>query len=145
MYGIPFVVLASTGGKVADRFGPVRSAFVCLLIIAPLTFLYGSLASLGLILAVSLVEATAQAVAVPASQAAMAKATPPGRVAAGQGLAGALQQLGAGLVALAAAPLYGATGPEVVFATAASLILLIGLAALARRPPRARAPGDSLA
>ena len=77
MYGIPFVVLASTGGKVADRFGPVRSAFVCLLIIAPLTFLYGSLASLGLILAVSLVEATAQAVAVPASQAAMAKATPP--------------------------------------------------------------------
>ena len=129
MYGIPFIALASTGGKVADRFGPVRSAFVCLLIVAPLTFLYGSLESLGLILAVSLVEATAQAVAVPASQAAMAKATPPGRVAAGQGLAGALQQLGAGLVALAAAPLYGVTGPEVVFATAACLILLIGLAA----------------
>jgi len=126
MYGVPFVLLASTGGRLADRFGPVRSAFACLLVIAPLTYLYGSLESVVFIMVISLVEATAQAVAVPASQAAMAKATPDGNVAAGQGLAGALQQLGAGLMALAAAPVYGASGPDVVFGGAALLIVLIG-------------------
>ena len=129
MYGVPFVLLASTGGRLADRFGPVRSAFACLLVIAPLTYLYGSLESVVLIMVISLVEATAQAVAVPASQAAMAKATPDGNVAAGQGLAGALQQLGAGLMALVAAPVYGASGPAVVFGGAALLIVLIGGAA----------------
>ena len=126
MYGVPFVLLASTGGRLADRFGPVRSAFACLLVIAPLTYLYGSLESVVFIMVISLVEATAQAVAVPASQAAMAKATPDGNVAAGQGLAGALQQLGAGLMALVAAPVYGASGPAVVFGGAALLIVLIG-------------------
>ena len=126
MYGVPFVLLASTGGRLADRFGPVRSAFACLLVIAPLTYLYGSLESVVLIMVISLVEATAQAVAVPASQAAMAKATPDGNVAAGQGLAGALQQLGAGLMALVAAPVYGASGPAVVFGGAGLLIVLIG-------------------
>jgi predicted MFS family arabinose efflux permease len=126
MYGIPFVLLASTGGRLADRFGPVRSAFACLLVIAPLTYLYGSLESVVFIMVISLVEATAQAVAVPASQAAMAKATPDGNVAAGQGLSGALQQLGAGLMALVAAPVYGASGPAVVFGGAALLIVLIG-------------------
>jgi len=126
MYGVPFVLLASTGGRLADRFGPVRSAFACLLVIAPLTYLYGSLESVVFIMVISLVEATAQAVAVPASQAAMAKATPDGNIAAGQGLAGALQQLGAGLMALAAAPVYGASGPDVVFGGAALLIVLIG-------------------
>ena len=126
MYGVPFVLLASTGGRLADRFGPVRSAFTCLLVIAPLTYLYGSLESVVLIMVISLVEATAQAVAVPASQAAMAQATPEGNVAAGQGLAGALQQLGAGLMALVAAPVYGASGPAVVFGGAGLLIVLIG-------------------
>ncbi len=137
MYGLPFVVLASTGGRVADRFGPVRSAFVCLVVIAPLTVLYGSVASLGLIVAVSLIEAVAQAVAVPASQSAMARAAPEGSIAAGQGLAGAMQQLGAGLVALVAAPIYGVAGALVVFGGAAGVIVVIGAIAwvIDRRNP----------
>jgi predicted MFS family arabinose efflux permease len=126
MYGVPFVLLASTGGRIADRWGAVRSAFASLVIIAPLTFLYGAVNALWLICAISLVEASFQAVAVPASQTAMAKASPAGSIAAGQGLAGALQQLGAGVMALVAAPVYGATGPGVVFGGAAVLILLIG-------------------
>ena len=145
MYGVPFVALASTGGRLADRFGPLRAAFTCIVVIVPLTYLYGGLSSLGLILVVALVEAAAQAVAAPASQAAMAQATPPGSVAAGQGLAGALQQLGAGMVALGAAPLYGATGPEAVFGAAAGLIAVFGLAAwlLARRVRRTQGAGGT--
>jgi predicted MFS family arabinose efflux permease len=129
MYGVPFVALASTGGRVADRVGAVRSAFLCLWLVAPLTFLYGAFRSLGLILIVALTEAVIQAVAVPASQAAMAKAAPPGSAAAGQGLAGALQQLGAGLMALLAAPVYGASGPLIVFGGAAVLLAAIGAVA----------------
>jgi predicted MFS family arabinose efflux permease len=131
MYGVPFVALASTGGRIADRFGAVRSAFVCLAVVAPMTMLYGSLRYLGLILVVAMAEAVVQAVAVPASQSAMAKAAPPGSAAAGQGLAGALQQFGAGVTALLAAPVYGAAGPAVVFGGAGVLLVAIGVVAWA--------------
>ncbi len=102
-----------------------------------MTFLYGAVASLGLIVAVLLVEAVVQAVAVPATQSAMARACPPGRIAAGQGLAGAMQQLGAALVALVAAPVYGAAGSAVVFGGAAVLLLAISGAAWWVGRPRA--------
>jgi predicted MFS family arabinose efflux permease len=129
MYGIPFVALASRGGRLADRYGPVRSALRALWVVAPITALYGLLHPPLAIAALALFEAVAQAVAVPAAQAAMARATPPGQLAAGQGLAGAMQLLAAGTTALVAAPVYGAFGPEVVFVGAAVTIGLLGAAA----------------
>lgn len=122
LYGIPFVTLAPWGGRMADRFGPVRSALVMLCFIAPITAMYGLLRAPLVIVSVALVEAVLQAVAVPASQAAMARAVPHERVAAGQGLAGATQLLGAAITAFVAAPLYGAAGPAVVFGVVAVVI-----------------------
>jgi predicted MFS family arabinose efflux permease len=129
LYGIPFVLLAPLGGRLADRHGPVRAALAMLVLVAPITALYGSLRLPVVIALLALVEAVFQAVAVPAAQAAMAAAAPKDRVAAGQGLAGATQLLGAATMAFVAAPLYDAAGPEVVFGLAGTLIAVLGLVA----------------
>ncbi len=75
-------------------------------------------------MAIGLVEGVAAAVAAPASQSYMVQVCPADRIAAGQGLAGAMSQLGAGITALGAAPLYDAAGPATVFAIAGLLIAL---------------------
>jgi predicted MFS family arabinose efflux permease len=105
LYGVPFITLASRGGRLADRTGPFRASFACLVLIAPLISLYGIFTIPIAIVSIAFVEAVIQAVAVPASQAAMASACPPERLGAGQGLAGAAGQAGAGIVALSAVPL----------------------------------------
>lgn len=126
LYGIPFVLLASSGGRIADRIGAVRAALRSLWLIVPMTAAYGLLRVPVLIAGLALFEAMVQAVAVPASQAAMARACPPGRVAAGQGLAGATQLAGAAATAFVAAPLYGVVGPEAVFVGIGVIIGALG-------------------
>jgi predicted MFS family arabinose efflux permease len=126
MYGVPFLLLAARGGRVADRVGPVRAVLRCVLLVAPFTAMYGQLHHPGAIATLALVEAGVQAVAIPAAQAAMARACPPDRIAAGQGLAGAVQAAGAAGMALLAAPLYEAFGPGVVFGLAGLLVAVLG-------------------
>lgn len=141
MYCVPIVLLGSLGGRLADRFGPLRSAHRSLLVVAPITATYGLLHPPFAIAAIAFVEAIAQAVAVPGAQAAMANACPPEQVAAGQGLAGALGQAAAGAVALGAAPLYAHTSAAWVFGAAAALVALLGMLSVRLAPdePASRA------
>jgi predicted MFS family arabinose efflux permease len=149
LYGVPFITLASRGGRLADRTGPFRASFACLVLIAPLISLYGIFTIPIAIVSIAFVEAVIQAVAVPASQAAMASACPPERLGAGQGLAGAAGQAGAGIVALSAAPIYEGAGPTFLFSAAA--LVTLGLGGLAwvlyRRagPSPSRRTGGSIA
>jgi len=129
LYGVPFVLLAGLGGRLVDRWGPARSAAVALAPVALLTAAYGAVEVPMLIAGISLVEAVLQAGAVPGAQAAMARACPPGLVAAGQGLMGALQLAGAGAAALLGAPVYEAAGSTAVFGGAAAVMALLGLLA----------------
>jgi predicted MFS family arabinose efflux permease len=136
LYSVPFITLSTFGGRLADRVGHIRACIVGTTAITPLVMLYGLLdAPLALAL-VTTVEAIFQALAVPAAQAAMADAAPPGRAAAGQGLAGATQLAGAALSAFVAAPVYGRWGAEVVFTGAAVVLAVIGVTAVVihRRP-----------
>ncbi len=148
MYGVPFIALASRGGRLADRVGPFRAAFVCVVLLAPAIAVYGVFTIPVLIVSVAMIEAIIQAVAVPASQAAMAQACPPERLGAGQGLSGAAGQAGAGVVALVAAPVYESVGPTFLFIAAALTTLGIGGIAwvLHRRVQRssARSPAQSV-
>ena len=130
LYTVPFVLLAPLGGRLADRIGPVRCVLVALCLAAPVVWTYGLLSRPGFIAGIALVDAVFQAVAVPSAQAAMAKAAPPDRVAAGQGLAGASQQAIAAIVSLVAAPVYAAAGSSVVFGGAAIAMLVVGAIAL---------------
>ncbi len=140
LYGVPFILLASRGGRLADRVGPFRAAFVCLVLIAPVIAVYGLFTVPIVIVSFAIIEAVIQAVAVPASQAAMAQACPPERLAAGQGLAGASGQLGAGLMALGAAPVYEAIGSGALFIGAAALTLGLGAIAWLLHSRRTSAP-----
>ena len=108
----------------------MRIALYGLAILVPVTALYGVFRSVAILTVLPMVEAVAQAATVPASQAAMAAACPPGRGAAGQGLAGATQLAGAGAAALIAAPVYQDLGPGALFAGTAAVMGLLAVAAL---------------
>jgi predicted MFS family arabinose efflux permease len=141
MYGIPFVALAAAGGRLADRVGRVRISLYGLAMLVPMTAVYGVIRSAVVLAIIPMFEAVAQAATVPASQAAMAEACPPGRAAAGQGLAGAVQLAGAAAAALVAAPIYDHLGAAAVFGLAAGVmgVLAIAAAALHRGSTPARA------
>ncbi len=112
LYGLPFVLAAPRGGRLADRLGPVRSTTIGMLIVVPATAIYGLLAAPLVITAIALLEAVGNATAVPGAQTAMARSCPRERLTAGQGLSGAVSMLGAGFAAVVAAPIYEAVGAD---------------------------------
>ncbi len=130
LYGITFVAVAPIGGRIADRMGAIPAATATVLVIIPVTALYGQVASLFTILVLLIVEASANGAGIPAAQAAMARATEPGELATGQGLAGAAGVATAGVVALAAAPIYARYGAQTLFAATAATVAVFGMAAL---------------
>jgi MFS family permease len=129
LYGLPFVLTAPTGGRLADRLGPVRAATFGMLVVVPTTAAYGLLAAPIVITAAALLEAVGNATAVPAAQTAMARSCPPAQLAAGQGLSGAVAMVGAGAAAAVAAPVYEAFGSAWLFGGAAVLMAALVVAA----------------
>jgi len=133
-YGIPFALLATRGGMLAESRGAMKVAVIGTLVVVPLTVAYGFVEVPLLILALSAVEGVIQAMAVPASQAILAHHAPLGRAAAAQGLAGAATLLIAATTAFAAGVIYGALGPEWMFTIAgAAMLLTVYLAVLSYR------------
>ncbi len=115
LYAVPVIVFAPVGGRLADRYGAVRVATIALCAIVPLTVGYGLLTVPLLITALAVVEGVPQAMANPAVQSAMLDACEPDEAASGQGLAYAVNQVGAGGAALSAPLVYAATSAEVLF------------------------------
>jgi predicted MFS family arabinose efflux permease len=149
MYGIPFALLATRGGRLADRRGAFRLSLVALAFVVPLTALYGWLTVPVIIMCGFFIEGSIQAVGVPASQAVVAAAAPFGRASAAQGLAGSLNLLAAAVSAFAGPVVYERWGPGAAFTSAAAVVLLCALLAVARRgqvtrPVVVAAEGSSL-
>lgn len=144
LYGVPFALLASPGGRVADRRGAVRSAAISLLFVVPFTALYGVFTAPVMLLALFGLEGIVQSLGVPAAQAAVARAAPVGRASAAQGLTGSVNLLGAAVSAFLAPVAYEAWGAGPVFGGAAVMVAAFGLIALAQhragRPAPTRQP-----
>ncbi len=131
LYSLPFILLSSTGGKIADRGNPQRIALWSMLAVAPFVFFYGFFDSLWIVVAINLGEGVVAALAYPATVAAVAKAAPPGRAAAAQGLSGSAGLLGATLTAFIMPSVYGRYGATVTFGVvAAAMLALTGVAAV---------------
>lgn len=132
VFAIPYIVLAGRAGRLADRLGAVKGAVLGMLVTTAVIFSYALLRSPGIITAVGLVESTGQALAGPAAQASVARAVPRRRVAAAQGLAGAVGTGAAGLVAAVAAPVYAWGGQELLFGATGVVVLALLAAAVVR-------------
>jgi predicted MFS family arabinose efflux permease len=128
---LPFVLLTGVGGRIADRVGAARAAAVATLLVAPIIAAYAIPHRPAWIVAVAVIEACFQAVAVPAARAAMAVACPPDRVAAGQGLAGAFGLTATGLAALVCPPVYAAGGAYAMCGLVAVLLVVVVAASIA--------------
>jgi len=147
LYSLPVVLVAPFGGRLSDRVGPVRAATAAMVVIVPITVLYGSLALPVAIALIAVVESVPQAIATPAVQTAMLRAGGDDDVAAGQGLINSLNMLGGTLVGLLAPLGYQVLGPELLFAIAGAAmagIFAVGLL-LVRRGGGHNFPADTAA
>ena len=138
LFTIPMIVLAPTGGRLAQKIGHSAIVGKSITVAALCTALYGWIDMLWPVLLISFVHAVADAFTLPANQVAIATASPPEQLAAGQGLFSGIGTLVSGVVAYVAGVLYEQTGPKVLYTTAAvaMLVLLAGSAILDRTPLR---------
>ena len=128
-FGIPFAIVASFGGRLADRRGALRVGLITCLLVVPITVGYGFVTVPLVIVVMSAVEGVIQAIGSPASQAVVADGAPVGRAAAAQGLAGSMNLLVGAFTGYAAGTIYDHFGSEVMFGIAGAGVLLFGLLA----------------
>ena len=127
MFGVPFAIVSPLAGRLADRVNPMNMALVAIAPIIPLTVIYGQLKSPWTVMGLAMIEAVANGSGNPAALAAMSQACGPDEQATGQGIAGGMGQISAGIMALVAAPVYARVGPGPMFAVAAATMAVIAL------------------
>lgn len=110
LYTAPFILLSSSGGRLADRREPQTIALWSMLLVIPTVAAYGAFRSLPPVIAANVAEGVFQALAYPAAVAAVAAAAPPGRAGAAQGLAGAAGLMMSAVIAFVAPVVYGSAG-----------------------------------
>lgn len=121
LFALPVIVVAPLGGRLAEQRGSMRVTCVAIAITLPFVAAYGFLGDLILLTGLMLVQATADAVVMPASQLAVAEASGED-LAAGQGLFNATGLAAGALVALGSGAVYGAHGPRLLFPLVAGLM-----------------------
>lgn len=134
LFGVPFALLSTTGGRIADAVGSFRVAVAATMLIVPITLAYGFIDRPMVIVGLSAVEGIIQAIGIPAVQSTVARSAPVGRAAAAQGLAGSSNLAVGAVTAFASGPIYGRFGSEGVFCAAAvGIVLFVALGSWQRR------------
>ncbi len=145
-FGLPFVVLAPLGGRVAERRGPLLAAGLGLLAADCFMAAYGFVPWPILIVGLGVGEACVQSVAIPGGFASVGRVFSDDRIAAGQGLFGGIGTLAAGTAAVAGAPVFAALGGPGAFGGGAAVSAALVVAALVvGRQSRLAAPGTGAA
>lgn len=135
-FTIPFLILATRGGRWADRYGPRRVALAGIACIIPVFVSYGFATTPEMLMALGVLEGAAAAATSPSILALMARAAPAGRASAAQGLLGAGDLLTGSVVAMIAPALYTVENSELIFGSVATaMVLSWTLAWWQTRPP----------
>jgi MFS family permease len=133
VFGVPFALLASRGGRLADRHGALRVALLSTAFVAPLTAFYGWITVPVVFVCLGLVEGVLQSMGIPAASAVIATGAPEGRAGGAQGLAGAGSMLLGATTAYMAGPIYKHLGPRWVFGIAGAGVWMFSLLAVSQR------------
>ncbi len=134
LFTVPMIVLAPTAGRLTQKIGHSAIVGKSITLAAACTALYGWIDLLWPVLLISLVHAVADSFTLPANQVAIATASPPEQVAAGQGLFSGIGTLVSGMVALVAGFLYENNGPKVLYTTAAvAMVVLLAVSLILDR------------
>ena len=129
LFSLPMLFIPPGAGRLAQRVGPMRvmpfsigGAIVCMLG-------YGVFDGLLVLAVIVAIHSIVDAFTMPATQLAVARATPPDQIATGQGLLGALGLATAAASAAFGGFLYGEYGALVLFGgTAGVMAILLGAA-----------------
>lgn len=140
-FGIPMSALSPVGGRLADRFGGMRTATVSMVATVPIMVAYGRIEAFWGLLAVVFVHAICDATTSPGAQLAVSRAAPAADAAAAQGILEAAGFLMAALAAVAAAPIYERHGADALFTGAAGLMVLLVAVARIRHRASPTLPG----
>jgi MFS family permease len=148
VFAAPLALFAPLGGRLADRYGAFRVAVIALAVTVPCQALYGIAGTLPAVSMILLVHTLFEAAAIPASQAAVAEASPVEAVASGQALAATAGLAAAAATSAIAPVLYDTVGAGWLFAGSGLVMAALIVAATRRSPagspilrPRSLAPG----
>jgi hypothetical protein len=129
IFALPFIFLAATGGRLAQRFGPYRFGAIGLLGGALFMFLYGQMPTGGAMLAIGIAHSIIDGLTVSSTGVAVGMVVPHDRQAGGQGVLGAVQVFTGGITAIVAGSLYDTQGRVVAYTTTAigmALLVVVG-------------------
>ena len=128
LFGLPWIIFGTLGGKIAQRHGPLRVSAFGLGLGALYMTSYGFLSMPYLMLGIGLSQSILDSLTVTGIGIAVAQATPPERQAGASGLLGGMQTLTGGISAVAAGAMYENFGQKFAFtATGLAMAILVGL------------------
>ena len=130
---LPTVVITPISGRIADRMNPVRLALTGAVMGVPMVAAYGLVGGVPALLLVGALHSACWAFVTLPGQAAVAKVAPAGQAAEAQGLVEAYGLTLAAGGAFAAAPIYEAAGPMVLFVITAAALAVTPLVVFMRR------------
>jgi len=128
LFGLPWIIFGTLGGKIAQRHGPLRVSAFGLAMGALYMTSYGFLSMPYLMLGIGLSQSILDSLTVTGIGIAVAQATPPERQAGASGLLGGMQTLTGGISAVAAGTMYEHFGQKFAFtATGVAMAILVSV------------------
>ena len=125
LFGLPWIVFGTLGGKIAQRHGPLRVSAFGLALGSLYMTSYGFMSMPYLMLGIGLSQSILDSLTVTGIGIAVAQATPSERQAGAAGLLGGMQTLTGGISAVAAGTMYEHFGQAFAFSATGIVMALL--------------------
>lgn len=125
LFGLPWIVFGTLGGKIAQRHGPLRVSALGLAFGSLYMTSYGFMSMPYLMLGIGLSQSILDSLTVTGIGIAVAQATPSERQAGAAGLLGGMQTLTGGISAVAAGTMYEHFGQAFAFSATGIVMALL--------------------